>query len=153
MKLTRRGAILATAIAGFAGLGIGQAWLQNLAQAQARMVEAPILGSLTSAFTRTLALLPDNSGIINLTTSGFTVLGWNYDASAATPQISKVTNAADRSKGVAPGGLIVVEGKNLSAVNIASQEKPLPLALGESCLSVNGLAVPIGKPSDAARKS
>ncbi|MBL0160962.1 MAG: hypothetical protein IPP47_28350 [Bryobacterales bacterium] len=108
-----------------------------------RLVEAPILGSTTSAFTRTLALLPDNSGIINLTTSGFTVLGWNYDASAATPQISKVTNAADRSRAVAPGGLIIVEGKNLSAVNIASQEKPLPVALGESCLSVNGLAVPM----------
>lgn len=108
-----------------------------------RLVEAPILGSTESAFTRTLALLPDNSGIINLTTSGFTVLGWNYDASAATPQISKVTNAADRSRAVAPGGLIIVEGTNLSAVNIASQEKPLPVALGESCLSVNGLAVPM----------
>ncbi|HEY3443960.1 MAG TPA: hypothetical protein VGK29_24620 [Paludibaculum sp.] len=108
-----------------------------------RMVEAPILSSTTSAFTRTLALLPDNSGIINLTTSGFTVLGWNYDASAATPQISKVTNAADRSRAVAPGGLIIVQGTNLSAVNIASQEKPLPVALGESCLSVNGLAVPM----------
>ena len=108
-----------------------------------RMVEAPLLSTAVSAFTRTLALLPDNSGIINLTTSGFTVLAWNYDASAATPQISKVTNAADRSRAVAPGGLIIVQGQNLSAVNIASQEKPLPVALGESCLSVNGLAVPM----------
>ena len=108
-----------------------------------RMVEAPILGSTGFAFTRTLALLPDLSGIINLTTSGFTVLPWNYDASAASPQISKVTNAADRTRAVAPGGLIVVEGQNLSAVNIASQEKPLPVALGESCLSVNGLPVPM----------
>ncbi len=108
-----------------------------------RMVEAPILGSATAAFTRTLAILPDRSSIINLTTSGFTVLASGYDAAAATPQISKVTNAADRSRAVAPGGLIVVQGQNLSAVNIASQEKPLPVALGESCLSVNGLAVPM----------
>lgn len=108
-----------------------------------RMVEAPILGTTTSAFTRTLALLPDLSGIINLTTSGFTVLAWNYDASAASPQISRVTNAADRSRALAPGGLIIVEGQNLSAVNISTQEKPLPVALGESCLSVNGLAVPM----------
>ncbi|HEY3441797.1 MAG TPA: hypothetical protein VGK29_13620 [Paludibaculum sp.] len=108
-----------------------------------RMVEAPVLGNTSYAFTRTLALLPDLSGIINLTTSGFTVLPWNYDASVPAPQISKVTNAADRSRAVASGGLIIVNGQNLSAVNIATQEKPLPAALGESCLTVNGLPVPM----------
>ena len=41
MRFTRRSALVATAIALFAGLGIGQAWLQNLAQAQARTVDAP----------------------------------------------------------------------------------------------------------------
>jgi hypothetical protein len=41
MRITRRSAVIATAIALFAGLGIGQAWLQNVAQAQARTVEAP----------------------------------------------------------------------------------------------------------------
>ena len=41
MRITRRSAVIATAIALFAGLGIGQAWLQNVAQAQARSVEAP----------------------------------------------------------------------------------------------------------------
>ena len=41
MRLTRRSALAAAAIALFALLGIGQAWLQNVAQAQARTVEAP----------------------------------------------------------------------------------------------------------------
>jgi DNA-binding beta-propeller fold protein YncE len=41
MRFTRRSAVIATAIAAFAALGIGQAWLQNVAQAQGRTVEAP----------------------------------------------------------------------------------------------------------------
>ena len=41
MRLTRRSAFAAAAIALFALLGVGQAWLQNVAQAQARTVEAP----------------------------------------------------------------------------------------------------------------
>ena len=41
MRFTRRSAVIATAIALFAVLGVGQAWLQNVAQAQARTVEAP----------------------------------------------------------------------------------------------------------------
>jgi DNA-binding beta-propeller fold protein YncE len=41
MRFTRRSAVIVTAIALFTGLGIGQAWLQNLARAQGRSVEAP----------------------------------------------------------------------------------------------------------------
>jgi DNA-binding beta-propeller fold protein YncE len=41
MRLARRSVLVAAAIALFAGLGLGQAWLQNVAQAQARTVEAP----------------------------------------------------------------------------------------------------------------
>src|SRR5678809_130677 len=41
MRFTRRSAFAAAAIALFALLGVGQAWLQNVAQAQARSVEAP----------------------------------------------------------------------------------------------------------------
>jgi uncharacterized protein (TIGR03437 family) len=108
-----------------------------------RMVEAPVLGTIGAVFTRTIAVLPDRSNLVNLTTSGFTVLPWNYDASVAIPQISRVVNAADKTRAVAPGGLIIVQGKDLSPVNIASKELPLPLALGESCLTVNGLPVPM----------
>lgn len=108
-----------------------------------RMVESPVLGTRDFAFTRTLAVLPDRSALINLTTSGFTVLPWTYDTGVAMPRINRVVNAADKTRGVAPGGLIVVEGSNLSPVNIATRERPLPTALGESCLTVNGLPIPM----------
>ncbi len=108
-----------------------------------RMVEAPLNTSLTQPFIRSLAPLNDRSAVISLTISGVTVLPWNYDAAVAPPQISKVVNAADFTAPVAPGGLITVFGSQLSPVNIATQEIPLPTALGESCLTVNGTPVPM----------
>lgn len=111
--------------------------------ASTRIAESPVAGSPGALFTRSLAVLADRSAIVNLTTSGFTVLAWNYDASVAIPRITQVVNAADRTRPVAPGGLIVVQGRDLGPVSIASQEMPLPMALGESCLTVNGLPVPM----------
>jgi len=108
-----------------------------------RIVEAPVLGNASAAFTRTLGILPDRSALVNLTTSGFTVLPWTYDTGVPSPRITRVVNSADRTRGVAPGGLIIVEGTNLSAVNIATRERPLPTALGESCLTVNGTPIPM----------
>jgi uncharacterized protein (TIGR03437 family) len=109
------------------------------------MVEAPLLPSAAAGtqFSRSTAILPDRSAVISLTTSGFTVLAWNYDAAVAMPYIERVVNAADGSRNLAPGGLIVVQGRDLSPVNIATKEIPLPTALGESCLTVNGLPVPM----------
>jgi uncharacterized protein (TIGR03437 family) len=111
--------------------------------APTRIVEAPLLGDTSRPFTRTLAVLPSRAALINLTTSGFTVMSWQYDAATAIPRITQVTNAADRTRAVAPGGLIVVEGQDLSAVNMATREMPLPMALGQSCLTVNGMPVPM----------
>jgi uncharacterized protein (TIGR03437 family) len=126
-----------------------------------RMVEAPLLPSATAtsgsqfpvdsgsgandtmSFVRSLAPLYDRSAIISLTVSGFTVLPWNYAAAVAPPKISAVVNAADGTLPVAPGGLISVYGQQMSPVNIATSEIPLPTALGESCLTVNGVAVPV----------
>ncbi len=107
------------------------------------IVEAPLLGSSTQAFTRTIAPIWDRSAIVNLTVSGFTVLAPNYDASVAPPQISKVVNAADFNTTIAPGGLITVFGNQLSPVNMATSNVPLPTALADSCLTVNGLPMPI----------
>ena len=86
---------------------------------------------------------PDQSAIVNLTVSGVTVLPWNYNAAVAPPNITSVVNAGNRRSDVAPGGLISVFGTQLSPVNMASSEIPLPTALANSCLSVNGLPVPI----------
>jgi uncharacterized protein (TIGR03437 family) len=106
------------------------------------MVEAPLLGTTNSPFTRTIAPLANQSAIANLTVSGVTILPWNYDAGAAPPNITSVVNAGMGSD-IAPGGLISVFGTQLSPVNMTTSEIPLPTALANSCLSVNGLAVPI----------
>jgi uncharacterized protein (TIGR03437 family) len=125
-----------------------------------RLVEAPLLpsGPASSAgfptgsgsgantpmtFTRTLAPLNDRSAVISLSVSGFSVLPWNYDAAVAPPKISAVVNAADGKLPVAPGGLISIYGQQMAPLNLATSEVPLPTAIAESCLTVNGVAVPM----------
>ena len=108
-----------------------------------RMVEATRMPSGFMSFMRTLAPLYDRSGIIALTVSGITVLPWNYDAAVAPPKITAVVNAADGTKPVAPGGLISVYGTQMAPVNLATNQIPLPTALADSCLTVNGIAVPV----------
>jgi uncharacterized protein (TIGR03437 family) len=96
-----------------------------------------------SVFNRTLAPLTNRSAIVSLSTSGLLVLPWNYDVAVASPLITAVVNAADRSTNVAPGSLISVLGQNLSPVNAATDQIPLPTALANSCLTVNGELVPM----------
>lgn len=108
-----------------------------------RTVEAPVLGSAGAKFTRSLAPLYTRSFIVALTTSGITVLSSDYDASVAPPIISRVASAADGVSPIAPGGLFTIYGSNLSPTNLATREIPLPTALGDSCLTVNGQPVPI----------
>ncbi len=111
-----------------------------------RIAEAPLMGTngvSPSPFSRTLAPLYGRNAIVNLTVSGFTVLAWDYDASVAPPRLDRVTNAADLSPGLAPGELISVFGQGLSPVNLATRDVPLPTALGDSCLTINGLPVPM----------
>lgn len=122
---------------------------QGLSQAT-RMVEAPLLPSATTAdgfdtlvFTRTVAPLYNRNAVVALTTSGFTVLPWNFDAAVAAPRIERVVNAADGTAPVAPGSLVSIFGNSLSPINQATQQTPLPTALGESCLTVNGLPLPV----------
>ena len=120
-------------------------------QRATRMVESPMLPAapqttvtrINNPFTRTLAPLLSRNVIISLTQSGFTVLPWNYDAAVAIPRLASVVNAADQTRPVAPGGLIFVRGSDLSPINIATREIPLPTALGESCLTVNGAIIPL----------
>jgi uncharacterized protein (TIGR03437 family) len=95
------------------------------------------------AFKRTLAALVDRGMLISLSQSGFIILPAAYDAPVPIPQISKIVNAADQTQPVAPGGLINVMGANLSLTNIATSEIPTPTALGDSCLTVNGIAIPL----------
>ena len=107
------------------------------------IAEAPLVGVAGEVFTRTLAPLHDRSAFVSLTESGFTVLAWDYGASVAAPSLQTVVNAADGSSSVAPGGLVTVWGSQLSPVNVATSEIPIPTALGDSCLTVNGVPVPM----------
>ncbi len=107
------------------------------------MVEAPLLGTAGAVFTRTVAPLYGRNAIVNLTVSGFTVLPWTYAAAVAPPVLTAVVNAGDSSHNVAPGALISVYGSQLSPVNMVSAEIPLPTALANSCITVNGQPVPI----------
>lgn len=108
-----------------------------------RMAEAPLLSDTSRPFTRTLAPLYSRQAIVSLTTSGLTILPWAYDAAVAPPRIERIVNAADFSQNTAPGSLISLIGTNLSPVSQASSTTPLPTALGESCLTVNGVPVPM----------
>ena len=106
-----------------------------------RTVESSVLSSATQPFTRTVG--PLANGIVLLTTSGVTVLAPNYDAAVATPTIAAVVSAADGSQNVAPGGLVSIYGNQMSPTNMATSTVPLPTALAGSCLSVNGVPVPL----------
>ncbi|MGD0869187.1 MAG: hypothetical protein ABSB88_06535 [Bryobacteraceae bacterium] len=105
--------------------------------------ESPILSTTTNPFTRTVAPMTPAGTVIAMTVSGFTVLSANYAAATAPPSISKVVSAADGSAPVAAGELISVYGSQMSPVNIATSQIPLPTALGESCLVVNGTPIPL----------
>ncbi len=97
----------------------------------------------TQSFTRSLALVQDRSELISLSTSGITILPYTYDAAVTSPQINAVVSAADSKSPAAPGGLISVYGTSLSPTNQASSQIPVPTALAESCLTVNGQPMPL----------
>jgi uncharacterized protein (TIGR03437 family) len=96
-----------------------------------------------SGLARTIATLNDQSAIISLTTSGITVLPWSYAASVSLPVINNVVSAADGVSAPAPGGLIEILGNQFSPTNLATNEIPLPTALGNSCVTINGQPMPL----------
>lgn len=108
-----------------------------------RSAEVPPAVDPGTAFRRTVAPLSNRRSIVTLTVSGITVLAWDYDAAVALPRIERLQNSADGSVDVAPGSLISLFGSNLSPISLATREMPLPVALGESCLTVNGISMPM----------
>jgi uncharacterized protein (TIGR03437 family) len=113
-----------------------------------RIAESPLVTSIassltSSAFSRTVAAILNQGTIVLLSQSGITILPVSYDAAVSTPQITAVLSAADRSPNVAAGGLVAVIGTDLSTVNVATGVLPMPLALAESCLVVNGVTIPL----------
>lgn len=119
----------------------------NLSQIQSilptRTTESPLTLAADSGFSRTLAMLGNREGLISLTTSGFTVLPWNYDASYAPPRIDRVVNAADLSDNIAPGSLVTIFGAQLSPTAGSAGDPATADALTQSCLTVNGSLAPV----------
>jgi uncharacterized protein (TIGR03437 family) len=106
-------------------------------------VESPLVGDTEYPFRRTVAPLADASGIVALSTSGFTVFPWNYEAGVAPPVLDRLVNAADFTQPVAPGGLASAFGSQLSPMTLATKDVPLPTVLADSCLTINGAVVPV----------
>ena len=138
--------------AGTQAPGVIQRLTDTTASAQTqrttRTVEAPLVGDDTWPFTRTMAVMPSRNNIVTLTVSGFTVLPWGYDSATTPPRLSRLVNAADGQRPVAPGGLVSLYGDNMSPINVATKQIPLPTALGDSCLTVNGSPLPLVFVSD-----
>jgi uncharacterized protein (TIGR03437 family) len=101
------------------------------------------IGETILPFTRTLAIPPDQSSILLLTTSGLTVLSPNFDAPTPIPTVTGVINSADGGTDVAPGGLINISGTGLTATSAVAMGLPLPSTLGDVCVTVSNIALPL----------
>ena len=112
----------------------------SLTPGQTLVVESPLRVDADNPFRRTLATLYNRTAIVSLTTSGFTVLPWSYDAAQAPPRLDRIVSAADNRSPVAPGSLVSIFGQQLSPVSIAAGGVA---NIGDSCLTVNGVVVPI----------
>jgi uncharacterized protein (TIGR03437 family) len=108
-----------------------------------RMTEAPLIATQGSVFIRGLITLPGSGAIVSLSTSGFMVLPSSYDATVAAPQINSIADGATQSTGVAPGGLFTITGTSLSPINAGTNQIPLPTVLGDSCMTINDVLVPL----------
>jgi uncharacterized protein (TIGR03437 family) len=109
------------------------------------LVSTPLgqIGQTILPFTRTLAALSNGQSIIQLSTSGFTVIPSGFDKPVQPPVIRAVTKAADGTAALAPGELISIWGTDLSAGNASAGTVPLPRGLGGVCLYANSIALPL----------
>ncbi|MBI3665154.1 MAG: hypothetical protein HY236_02845, partial [Acidobacteria bacterium] len=107
-----------------------------------RMAESPAVPGLTYPFLRTLAALR-NGSFVSTTSSGVVQLDGTFDAGIAIPQITAITSAADFSDQVGSGGLISIFGRNLAPQTASAGTLPLPTALGDVCVTANGLRLPL----------
>ena len=89
-------------------------------------------------------MAPLTSGqIVELSTSGFTVLGAGYASAFQPPNLTSITSAGDYTAKVAPGGLVSVWGTGMSPTSVVASQVPLPTSLNQSCLSVAGTPIPL----------
>lgn len=106
---------------------------------------APIgqIGQTILPFTRTMAVSPDGTSIFLLTQSGITVVAANFDAPTPVPNVTGIVNGADGGSGIAPGGLALVQGFGLAPRSEGAVGLPLPSTLGDACVTVGNIALPL----------
>jgi uncharacterized protein (TIGR03437 family) len=106
-----------------------------------RMTESPRTPE-TFTFLRSLAGLR-NGTLVSISTSGLVELPGAFDAGIAIPRVTAITNAADYSNGLAPGGLVSIFGQNLAPDTAGAGTVPLPTTLSGICVTANGLRLPL----------
>jgi uncharacterized protein (TIGR03437 family) len=151
------GAGLRTTAAGASGPGtIERVDLNSLQTFHGRSVaEAPLLASTLNTpalgqigetilpFTRTLAIPADGQSIVLLTQSGLTVLAPNFDAPTPIPTVTGIVNGADGGTDIAPLGIALIQGFGLAPVSQSAVGLPLPSTLGDACVTVGNIALPL----------
>lgn len=108
---------------------------------------AGLTGQLALGFTRTLSMTEYPKALLMLSVSGVTVMQPDFDAATAGPVISGVVNAADFTPGVAPGGLIRIDGTNLTTMTERAGTSGWPSILGGACVTVNSIPIPLARVS------
>lgn len=104
--------------------------------------DAGQIGQTILPFTRVVAVTPDQLSILQISQAGLSLLPANFDAASIPPVISSVVNSADGQPGIAPGGLITISGNGFSN-STATAAPPLPSTLGDVCVTVSNVALPL----------
>jgi uncharacterized protein (TIGR03437 family) len=90
-----------------------------------------------------MAITADQQSVVLLTQSGLTVVAANFDAPTPIPTVSGIVNGADGGSGIAPGGLALVQGNGLAPRSESFVSLPLPSTLGDACVTVGNIALPL----------
>jgi uncharacterized protein (TIGR03437 family) len=124
----------------FHGRGVAEAPLLSSSLKTAAIGQ---IGQTILPFTRTLAVTADQQSILLLTQSGLTVVAANFDAPTPIPTVTGIVNGADGGSGIAPGGIALVQGNGLAPRSEAATSLPLPSTLGDACVTVGNIALPL----------
>ena len=94
-------------------------------------------------FSRALAVAPNQGSIFLLSQSGLTVLPSDFDAALAMPSVTGVVNSADGGTDIAPGSVVLINGTNLAPDEAVAGAPPLPSTLGDTCVTVDNIPLPL----------
>lgn len=125
---------------------LGSGTLTVEAPHSATSLLTPVVGQIGQSilpFTRTLAVAPDDSAIFFLSQSGLSIIPANFDAAAMNPVVSSIVNSADGGAGIASGGLVTISGNGLAINSATASGSPLPSTLGDVCVTVSNIALPL----------